>query len=366
MASPEIGRGVAHVFCAYEVGQLIDLDASERRVTSLTERASFRHKRRAPRYFEYQPPPLRVLRPAEPVTVGGYRTDAQVDAVLFDFGAVSVTYTIPLAGLLAGLVDLSAELYDHAGLLSDSRRHVVELVQLLGPAVSRPHVSSMVETYTIFQVLELTGGRSPAALREECAPLLAQILRAERQALSAQEVGDALACELAFGAADLTLIDADATIVFDVDAEDTIAVLEFANVDLLEMRFLDQRLDDGLDHAYRAMSRRSWRPALWPGAGGDDLQRIAQMQVDAALMFEAVNNALKLVGDQFLARVYRLASERFHLGDWDVSILRKLETLESVYAKLSDVAASRRVEVLEWIVIVLIALEIVLSVFRHG
>src|SRR6185369_2168276 len=222
MASPEIGRGVAHVFCAYEVGQLIDLDASERRVTSLTERASFRHKRRAPRYFEYQPPPLRVLRPAEPVTVGGYRTDAQVDAVLFDFGAVSVTYTIPLAGLLAGLVDLSAELYDHAGLLSDSRRHVVELVQLLGPAVSRPHVSSMVETYTIFQVLELTGGRSPAALREECAPLLAQILRAERQALSAQEVGDALACELAFGAADLTLIDADATIVFDVDAEDTI------------------------------------------------------------------------------------------------------------------------------------------------
>ena len=49
MATPEIGRGVAHVFCAYEVGQLIDLDASERRITSLTERASIRHKRRAPR-----------------------------------------------------------------------------------------------------------------------------------------------------------------------------------------------------------------------------------------------------------------------------------------------------------------------------
>src|SRR4051812_5847251 len=127
MSSPEIGRGMAHVLCAYEVGQLIDLDAAERRITSLTERASIRHKRRAPHYFEYQPQPLRVLRPADPVIVGPYRSDAQVDAVLFDFGAVSVTYTIPFAGGLAQLVDLSAELYEHAALLSDSRRHVAEL-----------------------------------------------------------------------------------------------------------------------------------------------------------------------------------------------------------------------------------------------
>ena len=365
MASPEIGRGIAHVLCAYEVGQLIDLDASERCITSLTERASIRHKRRAPRYFEYQPAPLRVIRPAEPVMIGAYRTDAQVDAVLFDFGAVSVTYTIPLAGPLGSLVELSAELYDNAVLLADSRRHVAELLALLGETVTRPHLADMVETYAIFQVLELGDGCSPAALRQECAPLLAQILRAEREPLSEQEIRDALACELAFSPTDLTLIDGDAAIVFDADAEDTIAVLEFANVDLLEMRFLDQQLDIGLDHAYRTMSRHGWRPALWPGAGAPDLERIAQMQVDAALMFEAVNNALKLVGDQFLARVYRLASERFHLGDWDVSILRKLETLESIYSKLGDLAANRRVEVLEWIIILLIAFEIVLSLFRH-
>jgi hypothetical protein len=265
-----------------------------------------------------------------------------------------VTYTIPLVGPLANLVDLSAELYENAALLSDSRRYVAELLALLGDTVIRAHLADIVETYAIFQVFELAGGGSPAALRAEGAPLLAQILRAERAPLSAQETRDALACELAFGAGDLTLIDADAAIVFD------------ANVDLLEMRFLDQRLDDGLDHAYRALSRRGWRPALWPGGGSEDLQRIAQMQVDAALMFEAVNNALKLVGDQFLARVYRLASERFHLGDWDVNILRKLETLESIYSKLSDMAASRRIEVLEWIVIVLIAGEIGLSLWRRG
>ena len=68
--------------------------------------------------------------------------------------------------------------------------------------------------------------------------------------------------------------------------------------------------------------------------------------------------ALKLVGDQYLARVYRLASQRFHLERWDAGILRKLETLNSIYGKMSDQAATRRMEVLEWIIIILIAVSI--------
>jgi uncharacterized Rmd1/YagE family protein len=68
------------------------------------------------------------------------------------------------------------------------------------------------------------------------------------------------------------------------------------------------------------------------------------------------------VGDQFLARVYSLASRRFHLAEWDASISRKLQTIDGIYAKMSDRAATRRMEVLEWIIIVLIALSILLSV----
>jgi len=77
------------------------------------------------------------------------------------------------------------------------------------------------------------------------------------------------------------------------------------------------------------------------------------------VLFEGVNNALKLLGDQYLARVYRLVSTRFHLAEWDTSILRKLQTLESIYEKLADTAATRRLEVLEWIIILLTALSLV-------
>src|SRR5436853_4433262 len=39
-------------------------------------------------------------------------------------------------------------------------------------------------------------------------------------------------------------------------------------------------------------------------------------------------NVLKLVGDQYLARVYRMLAGRFHLENWEQSIQRKLRSEE--------------------------------------
>jgi len=196
---------------------------------------------------------------------------------------------------------------------------------------------------------------------------VAQILRAERGPLSEQEVADALACRLSFGPDDLVLIDWDASLLVDRDGDDVRDVLEFANVELLELRYLDQKLDDALDESYETLARgRGWWRVLAPGAARLDLQRVGQLQLDAAVLFEEINNALKLLGDQYLARVYRLVSGRFHLAEWDGSILRKLQTLESIYQKLSDVASTWRLEVLEWIVILLIAAEILIPFVLPG
>jgi hypothetical protein len=154
-------------------------------------------------------------------------------------------------------------------------------------------------------------------------------------------------------------------VIFGKEMDDVRAVLEFANVELLEMRMLDEQLDAALDEGYAALARKP-RLLPLPGLHDRDTTHIAQLQVDGALLFERVTNTLKLLGDQYLARVYRLASHRFHLEAWDASILRKLETLESIYGKMSDRATTRRMEVLEWIIIVLIAVSIALSFFPMG
>src|SRR5436309_3474965 len=358
-AEPVVQEGVCYALFAYDAGLAIDLDESERRITAMTQRADIRHKHRAPRYFEYRPAPLRVTQEGEALAVGAFRTTPSVDAVLYDFGAVSVTYQIPLEGPLARLVTLAEELYESDVLLADSRRWVEHLLAAIAPAVTRAGLADFVETYVIFEIAASSPPCAPAALITTHAREVAQILRAERAVLSDQEVSDALAHRISFGVEDVTLIDWEAALIVDRDAEDVRTVLEFANVELLEMRFLDQQLDDALDESYETLSRR--RYGLWlPGSSRADLRRVGQLQVDNAILFEGVSNALKLLGDQHLARVYRLVSERFHLAQWDASILRKLQTLESIYQKLADQAANRRTEVLEWIIILLITAEILI------
>src|SRR5207244_13137775 len=156
-AEPVVQEGVCYALFAYDAGLGINLDESERRITALTQRAAIRHKRRAPRYFEYRPAPLRVSQEGEALAVGPFRTVPSVAAVLYDFGAVSVTYQIPLAGPLARLITHDEELYESNVLLADYRRWVEHLLATIAPAVTRPGLTSFVETYVIFEV----GGFSP-------------------------------------------------------------------------------------------------------------------------------------------------------------------------------------------------------------
>ena len=102
-----------------------------------------------------------------------------------------------------------------------------------------------------------------------------------------------------------------------------------------------------------------WRTQARP------LRRLGELQIDANNLFERTGNALKMVGDQYLARVYQMVAERFHLSQWEQSIRSSLDVVEGAYQVMSDQSGSFRVEMLEIIVIVLIAIELILAFFRH-
>lgn len=359
-AAARVEQGVCYVLFAYDIGFAIDLDEAERRIVATKQRGTMPRKRRAPHYFEYHPAPLRVTEAADGVAIGPFQTAPSVDAVIFDFGAISIMYSIPLSCPLSDLLTLSDELWDHGQLLEASRSVATRLQAAMGSAITRPSFSELVEDYTIYQIECVTPGIAIDEFITCHALPLAQILRAEREVLSRQEVDDALACRLSFGREDGLLIDWNAALVFDRDAEDVRAVLEYANVELLELRYLDDQLDRDLGEAYETVTRRKGRGRVAFGSRKADLRRVAALQMDSALLFEGVNNSLKLLGDQYLARVYRLASQRLHLTEWDANITRKLQVLKELYERLSDQQATWRLEVLEWIIIVLIAVSIIL------
>ena len=368
LSKPDLGiaKGTCYLLFAYDVARAIDLDQAERHVVAMKQREVWKHGRRAPKYFEYQPPPLRITQDVTPMAIGDYRSGASVDLVLYDFGAVSVVYTIPLRGPLSGLLRLSNDLYEATSLHTDSRQHVERLLAVIGSAVSKPNIANFVEDYVIYHIETFAAQHDIDDLCTRYAQDIAQILRAETQPLSQQEVMDALAYRLSFGVDDVTIVDWNAGLLVDREGDDVRTVLEFANVELLELRYLDSSLDDALERSYQALTLPRRNSRLGLGGFSVDRDRVARMQVDSALLFEGVNNALKLVGDQYLSRVYRMVSQRFHSAEWDAGILRKLQTLESIYEKMSDQATTRRMEVLEWIIIILIAISIILPFLPGG
>ena len=359
-----IKRGLCHVSFAYDAARFIDLNEAERRIHKASERQIMQRRRRTPSYFEYKPPPLRVSDPCEPLAIGPLSTGTNVDLLLYDFGAVTASYTIALEGSFDDLLALSDALYDNSLLLADSRKRVDGLMKVLGDAASQASVAGIVEDYVVFQIEALSEPIEVSRFLSDYRRPIAQILRAERRPLSNQEVEDAFAAVLSYGQDDAVIVDWNAALLLDREGEDVREVLQFANVELVELRYLEQKLDSSLDQAYEVLSkrRRGFRRRL--GRHSAAVRAIAELQVDSATLFEGVNNALKLVGDQYLARVYRLVSQRFHLDSWDASILRKLQTLESIYQKMSDEAVNRRMEVLEWVIIILFVLSIILELLH--
>lgn len=393
-SSPIIRHGSCTALFVFDVAMQIDLDAADRLLRSpgpaaagvegaaALQRETLQpatppaggHVRKAPSYFEYRPSPLRVTLSAPPFPLAAspgpgrvFATQPSVELLIFDFGAVCISYRIGLDGAALGdLLELSEQLFDCHALAADARSRVEALAAAIGAALAKPGFTPQVEDYIIFELREVApepaaAALAPAELVTAHGRLLAQILRAERDDLSDEEIADALSCRVSYGLRDAAIIDWNAAVLLDRDAEDVRSVLEFANVELLEMRFLDDRLDEILEDAYYTVGHaRVGLRAFFP-SGSTALRRMAKLQMDSALLFEGVNNALKLIGDQYLARVYRVAAQRFHLPERDQIIERKLSTLQSIYDKLSDHEASRRAAVLEWIIILLIAFEVVMG-----
>lgn len=358
-SSPVRISGHALALFAFDIGFQVNLDAAQPLVREGTRHRVVRARRPAPVWFEYSPPPLRLIAEGEPVSVGTAATESPVEVLIYDFGAALLTYRLPLPETLAELPELGAILYDHAALEADARKRISQVLEAIRPSVERPKLAEAVEDYAVFAITSWEGG-TPAALLDEHRALIAKAIEAERIELSAAQVERTIGARMSYTENDLAVVDWNAAVLFDAEPDDVVSVLQHANIELLELRVLDQELDEILDHADDTLSILT-QARVWPAfASGRMLRRFASVQTDAAVMFEGVNNAIKLLGNQYLARLYRESAHRLDLQAWQASVQRKLEVTESLYGKMSDSAATKRLEVLEWVIIILITVSIIL------
>jgi hypothetical protein len=371
-SSPRLA-GTCHGLYVFDVGYEIDLERARERL-SAAGTTRLRHKSASHTVAQSQSFPL-IFEYAAPVGIPLPRLEGQTEQLhgeltisVYRVGALCVAWRLPFLHTLEGLVDLSVQLYGDTQFAEASRQVAQNIQESLGAAIERPRLQPEYEDYFVFQVRALEepdGTQSPATAWQPTTQAasrrhLARLLRAEEQELSEQEIEDALARPISYAPGEVIHVDWLAALMIGNEVHDELFVLELATVELLELRLLDRQLFRGIDEAYEILAKQGRGLRLLSPLGGD-LARIARIQADEAVLHEGVDNALKLFGDDYLARLYRAAQERFHFQEWDASIERKLNTLDSVHQKLSDLATWRRSEVLEWIIILLISAEILMS-----
>jgi len=354
---PEIS-GSLHVFVAFDWGEEIRLDQAARLVPAAPQELA--RRRRTPSSFSYRPSPLYLPLPALALDLPELgKVEASAALTLFDFAAVSLALQVPFKLAPEGLLRLAGSLADPADCLQKARGHLEGLHRQLLPAIGEPSwQDDMSEEYFVFQ---LPPGQVNLATD---ASWLAGLVHLETASLSQAEIAEALRLQISYSPDDVFIPDWAGAVLIDRDCDETLQAVAFANLQLLEFRNIDNRLDQSLASASRMIAplTRSalpfWRSHARP------MRALGELKVEAMALFERTGNALKLVGDPYLARVYRLLATRFHLETWEENIKGKLDVAESVYQVVTDQAGQFRAEFLEVVVVILILIEIILA-FRH-
>jgi hypothetical protein len=177
--------------------------------------------------------------------------------------------------------------------------------------------------------------------------------------LSKQEADESTGRFLSYYERDLVVVDWDAALIIDErqNFDETLYVMELANLQLAELEAYDRILDDSLERAYRDLSARPFRAR--PGM----LRELREIRIDLARFNDELSNITKFFGDWHLARIYENISARFHLSDWQRTIDDKLHTLDDLYQLLSHDQTNRWMLILELTIVLLFVLDLIILIF---
>lgn len=321
-------------------------------------------RREGSEYIQLSEPPLLVTLGSRSFTVAGAAREVTLEAALFNHGAVSVSVRVPITrgATVEQLIPLADELYDSKALDALALEEVNKLRKTLAPCMEDAHLFEQNESYAVLFVRAFDG--KPAASEVLAEPGLARLLLGEQREkqLSKSEEAEVLEHHFSYTPHDLVIIEWNAALVYEPSgSEDIIDLLEIANAQLLELRFYDVELDSALRHMYGVVGRPN---SLLSSPYKAALRQQLRTLIELSEFIERVENALKIVGDVYLARVYEAALGQLRIEKWAKQVSRKHRLLQETYELLKGEVDTGRALTLETLVVILILLEIVLAVLR--
>lgn len=354
-------KGEVVWFYAFDVANEIHRERVEEVLAEKPAPFVLRRDHTTPRDVPFHQP--LSVEPALKLDIAG--SPARVQVRVYEVGVVSIA--IRIAFEKDNLADLSP--FHHP--VVDGGQTLDQFATELCAKVSEGLAGAMVnrapptepEAYTVFCVTDLGPQQHTEtwleANRREVAGLLSDLPPAN---LSDSQIAEVLRLQRTCETTDMVVVDWDAALLIDLKeyTDDTLYVLELANIQLEEFRALDRMLDRYLNQAYEHLEKRErWKL----GRSSAMLRKLRWFRVDLTRLADEVTNITKFIGDWHLARVYESAKERFHIDEWRRSVEQRLKQLDELFNVVHSEISDRRMLVLEIVIVVLILIEVLNTFF---
>ncbi len=305
---------------------------------------------------------------------------AHLSVNLFDYGKISVVFEIPVrqGTPLDELRPLCQELYESSVLTTMAQEECATYCERLKTALHRhvaeadpvpgepPPTRSRMESFTIIFIEELEN--RPLAKDILAWPGLPKLVIGEssERLLGEKQVRDTMQNTDGYLDNDLVVIDWNSAFVLEPSStRDIPDILEFARSMLLQLRVYDDQLDVELRQIYQEFSkRRSGIVSIFNQRYSKLARDVSARLVEVTEFNERIENSFKIIGDYYLARIYRTAVARFGIPIVRESVARKHSLVGKVYDMLKGEVELLRGQALELTIVLLIVVELILGLMK--
>ena len=351
----KIDEGIVMDYWCFDVGNEIRLEEIEKVLGKKAEQVLLTYERLTPEYVQYKTPPLFIRAGIERIN----GKEWSIDAKIYDFGVVTVRLW---SGIKGTTTEITKTLNKSEQEMKKKAFAVLnKILEEIKDYVNKPviAVEKTFSNYNVFFVQRFERAWKPQEIVKRYGDEIAHFLRYENKRLSELEIKDILRNPLSYYSDDLTVIDFNSAFIYDPrKSYDVPDVLEYAIIELTELRVYDNLLDSVLETTYDELSKKRFF------AGGGVINKLSQIKLEVSEVKEKVENFLKLIDDSYLGKIYVAANNKFYLEKWKSSVKEKLDLLESLYSKSWDRLQTRRNVWLEATIVALFILDIILILWE--
>jgi hypothetical protein len=271
-------------------------------------------------------------------------------AKIYDIGTISICLHYERNTDERGALErLSLHFADQRGLDSIFAGYLNTVKEIFGNSVEAEAIDpEFYEDYNLYWTSAPDPDSDPVA-----------VLMGEKIDFSPAIRNEILKNSLSYSSDDFAIVSWDTAWLCDTeDPTDLADLIEYANAQLMQLRFYDTRLSLQMESMYEHIDSADRMSRL---------QRLKKyhlimnqlMEVHAEITetIEKIQNLIKITEDVYYARVYAVTLNVLRTSQWTESVQRKLDVIHRNYTMLSDEVNIQHSNFLEWMIIILIALE---------